>query len=306
MLTLLPSAFCLLPSALRTQSAQYLTVSQEAFSNRFIMSTILFVEDETEIYPVVRSAFRKEIKAKECEFIFVENGLEALKAFERSQNSIDLLVTDLKMPILDGNALIQELEQKDIYLKTIIMSGYPDLAKQTQNLIVNHERLFSFISKPLTYYDDLKPLIKQVLASATSTPLPSLDQTEMKFQQLSKLVNELSLDKKARIIKKLIPYLNQDSILEINQLVKSYLPEIEIRNKQKELLEEKIAAGKLSLDIDLNSIEMLRIEVKSRANGDRYCYLRGKLDGKQLNIYLGSINLFSDRLDLISEQISSK
>ncbi|MDJ0727931.1 MAG: response regulator [Prochloraceae cyanobacterium] len=270
------------------------------------MSTILFVEDETEIYPVVRSAFRKEIKAKECEFIFVENGLEALKAFERSQNSIDLLVTDLKMPILDGNALIQELEQKDIYLKTIIMSGYPDLAKQTQNLIVNHERLFSFISKPLTYYDDLKPLIKQVLASATSTPLPSLDQTEMKFQQLSKLVNELSLDKKARIIKKLIPYLNQDSILEINQLVKSYLPEIEIRNKQKELLEEKIAAGKLSLDIDLNSIEMLRIEVKSRANGDRYCYLRGKLDGKQLNIYLGSINLFSDRLDLISEQISSK
>ena len=125
---------------------------------------------------------------------------------------------------------------------------------------------------------------------------------EIKFQQLSKMVNELPLDKKAKIVKKLLQNLDSNSILEVKEIANNCLPKAEKREIHKKIIKEKIAQGLISLnpDLDLDAIELLRIQIKPAKpgdkNGDRYCYLRGKVEGEQLAIYLGLKSLFSDCL----------
>jgi len=265
------------------------------------MSKVLFVDDLSEMFEMTKVFFRQEIKNKEYEFIYAENGKEALEKIEKFSDSIDLLVTDIKMPIMDGNALIEQLIKQKIILKTIVMSGYPDMERQTKKIIQNNEQWFSFLAKPFNFVEQLKPLIKNVIRAPIQEEL--LDGKDLKFQQLSKLINELPKDKKERIVNKFFPYLDYDSMLELGKSIEQKLPEAKHRKALKLLIEEKIKAKKVSLDIDLDSVEMLRIEAKETKRGDRYYYLRGRLNGEHLNTYLGTDDVFAEHLDLINTPI---
>ncbi len=74
-----------------------------------------------------------------------ENGADALSLLSRD-NSFDLLVTDIEMPVMSGIELIEEMDKRGITTPTCVVSGIDD-----KKVISNLQRLgcSDFLAKPL-------------------------------------------------------------------------------------------------------------------------------------------------------------
>lgn len=83
--------------------------------------TILLVEDE----PAVRHLFAQALSREGYGVFEARNGQEAMKVFEEHGNSIDMLLTDMRMPYMGGAELAQHLRARRVSLKLLCMSGYP-------------------------------------------------------------------------------------------------------------------------------------------------------------------------------------
>lgn len=66
------------------------------------------------------------LEAENYNVTTVENGREALELLMDSENSFDILITDVQMPGLNGLELVTELEERGISIPVIIISGYTD------------------------------------------------------------------------------------------------------------------------------------------------------------------------------------
>jgi PAS domain S-box-containing protein len=86
---------------------------------------ILLVEDE----PGVRRLTRRLLERGGYRVLEADNGLTALGVVESSPE-LDLVLTDITMPQLDGIALVRHLREKHPKLRLMMMSGYPDAATQ--------------------------------------------------------------------------------------------------------------------------------------------------------------------------------
>jgi len=82
--------------------------------------TILVVEDEAEVRKYVVSV----LAARKYRVIQAADGVEALQILEREGQPIDLLLTDVVMPRLNGMELVTELERMRPDTKVLYMSGY--------------------------------------------------------------------------------------------------------------------------------------------------------------------------------------
>ena len=112
--------------------------------------TILLVEDE----PAVRQLFMLALTRAGYRVVEARNGQEALKMFDQHGDSIDLLLTDLRMPYMGGAELAQHLRARRKTLKLIAISGY---AGGTE-----HEFNADFLAKPFSR-DDLLAKVREVL-----------------------------------------------------------------------------------------------------------------------------------------------
>jgi two-component system cell cycle sensor histidine kinase/response regulator CckA len=83
--------------------------------------TILLVEDE----PAVRTLFVRALSREGYEIHEARNGREAVELFDRIGEKIDLLVTDLRMPLMGGIELAQRLRTRQPAMKLLCVSGYP-------------------------------------------------------------------------------------------------------------------------------------------------------------------------------------
>ena len=83
--------------------------------------TILLVEDEA----VVRRLFVKALTESGYRVLEAADGSEGLEVFGRHAASIDLLVTDLRMPTLGGVELAERVRALRPSVKLVCMSGYP-------------------------------------------------------------------------------------------------------------------------------------------------------------------------------------
>jgi PAS domain S-box-containing protein len=110
---------------------------------------ILVVDDEPDIEPLIRQKFRKKIRQNELLFIFARNGAEALKKLQ-AQPDIDVVLTDLNMPEMDGLTLLTRLNEINPIIKTIIISAYGDLEKIRAAM---NRGAFDFLTKPLDLQD---------------------------------------------------------------------------------------------------------------------------------------------------------
>ncbi|NTW21852.1 MAG: response regulator [Nostocales cyanobacterium W4_Combined_metabat2_030] len=110
---------------------------------------ILFVDDETAFESLIRRHFRKEIRAKEIELVFASNGLEALEQV-RVNAPIDLVITDINMPEMDGLTLLEKVHEFDPTIETVVLSAYGDM----KNIRTAMNRgAFDFLNKPIDFQD---------------------------------------------------------------------------------------------------------------------------------------------------------
>src|SRR5690349_17248261 len=89
-------------------------------------SKILVVDDETDLPLLIQQRFRKEIRDKSLEFRFASNGVEALAVME-GEPDIDIVLSDINMPEMDGLTLLSKITDKGPMPKAVIVSAYGDL-----------------------------------------------------------------------------------------------------------------------------------------------------------------------------------
>ena len=90
-------------------------------------ATILLVDDEPDLEDLVVQKFRRQIRDGAMNFLFARDGVEALSVVA-ANGGIDMVVSDINMPRMDGLTLFQKLQEADEKLSTIIVSAYGDMA----------------------------------------------------------------------------------------------------------------------------------------------------------------------------------
>ncbi|MFZ3228422.1 MAG: response regulator, partial [Xanthobacteraceae bacterium] len=88
---------------------------------------ILFVDDEPDLEALITQKFRRQIRDGTAKFLFARDGIEALETL-KANSDIDLVVSDINMPRMDGLTLLQKLQDSDAGMSTIIVSAYGDMA----------------------------------------------------------------------------------------------------------------------------------------------------------------------------------
>ena len=120
---------------------------------------VLVVDDEPDLEPLINMRMRKEIRSGEYKFTFASNGLEALECFTEN-NKIDMLITDINMPQMDGLALLEQVRVQAPDVKSIVVSAYGDM----RNIRTAMNRgAFDFVTKPLDF-EDLRVTIERTRA----------------------------------------------------------------------------------------------------------------------------------------------
>jgi two-component system cell cycle sensor histidine kinase/response regulator CckA len=119
--------------------------------------TILLVEDEDP----VRAVNARALTARGYTVLEAASGVEAMQIIEERGTSVDLVVSDVVMPEMDGPTLLGELRKLYPDLKVIFVSGYAEDAFK-KNLPEGEE--FNFLPKPFSLRQ-LVETVKQVIAS---------------------------------------------------------------------------------------------------------------------------------------------
>ena len=116
--------------------------------------TVLLVEDED----AVRSFAARALGQRGYQVLEASTGTEALDVFESHQGDVDLVLSDVVMPEMDGPTLMEKLRRDRPDLKIIFISGYAEDSFR-KHLADNED--FMFLQKPF----DLKELAAAVKAA---------------------------------------------------------------------------------------------------------------------------------------------
>jgi DNA-binding NtrC family response regulator len=133
------------------------------------MIKILVIDDE----PGIRDLLDVLLRRKGYDVVVAENGREGLKVFRRECPAV--VVLDLKMPVMDGLAVLQELRRLDPTKPVIILTGAgtPEAEEQVRALGVTE-----FVEKEFSLHrlgESLKRLLNNSVTAETrkTSPLPS-------------------------------------------------------------------------------------------------------------------------------------
>jgi len=113
--------------------------------------TILLVEDEEGL----RALNARGLQSRGYTVIEAGNGVEALQELEKQGGDVDVVVSDVVMPEMDGPTLMKELKKRKPDIKIIFVSGY---AEDAFDKSLPDPTQFNFLAKPFT----LKQLVKVV------------------------------------------------------------------------------------------------------------------------------------------------
>ena len=91
-----------------------------------MIAKVLVVDDEPDMETLVSRRFRGQIRSGEWNFEFAHDGHEAIDVLTAIPD-IDLVVTDINMPNMDGLTLLAEITKIDPLMKTVILTAYGDM-----------------------------------------------------------------------------------------------------------------------------------------------------------------------------------
>ena len=119
---------------------------------------ILVVDDEPDLEQLMLQRMRRDIRSGHYEFVFAQNGVEALERLNETQG-IDMVLSDINMPRMDGLTLLEQIPDVDPEIRAVIISAYGDM----KNIRTAMNRgAFDFVTKPVDF-DDLRVTIERTL-----------------------------------------------------------------------------------------------------------------------------------------------
>jgi two-component system, cell cycle sensor histidine kinase and response regulator CckA len=126
------------------------TMARAAAADLTGQGTILLVEDEEGL----RALNARGLSSRGYTVLEAGNGVEAIEAFDK-HGQVDLVVSDVVMPEMDGPTLLKELRRRDPDVKIIFVSGY---AEEAFSKNLPDQEQYAFLAKPFT----LKQLVAEV------------------------------------------------------------------------------------------------------------------------------------------------
>jgi phosphoserine phosphatase RsbU/P len=178
---------------------------------------ILVVDDEADLELLVRHNFRKRISTGELVFHFAGDGEQALRLLS-AHPAIELVITDINMPVMDGLTLLRKAGELRRILKTVIISAYDDMENIRAAM---NGGAYDFLTKPIDFADLEKTVEK------SQRELLTLREGRQAQEQLSTLEHELRIATK---------------------LQQSILPEVIIGREEFEIAASMAAARRVSGD----------------------------------------------------------
>lgn len=127
--------------------------------------TILLVEDEEQ----VRRIAQLTLEAQGYHVLTARHGLEALHLLENRTLPLQLVITDVVMPELNGRQLVQHLRRNYPHIKVLFISGYADDKTGWLSEATTHE---AFLQKPFLPLS-LARKVREVLDSQSLSSLPT-------------------------------------------------------------------------------------------------------------------------------------
>lgn len=119
--------------------------------------SVLFVDDEANILRSLERGMMDE----EFECFFANSGEEAIEVLEQENGNISVIISDMRMPGMDGLQLLKIVKQRWPKTVRIILSGYAQLAQVIAT--VNQADIFRFILKPWKMDEEFMGTIKAAL-----------------------------------------------------------------------------------------------------------------------------------------------
>jgi len=166
------------------------------------MYSLLIVDDE----PLTREYMKLNVSSIHKSWMVAgeaSDGAEALEFIEKQ--SVDLIITDIKMPVMDGLELCKSISLKYPGQKIVILSGYDEFSYAKEAMLYGvHEYL-------------LKPIVKEDLR-ATLDNIAKKIEREKNSELAYKSLLKLSIDSKEYIVKKFLQSLVNESVVEIKTL----------------------------------------------------------------------------------------
>ncbi len=144
---------------------------------------ILIVDDEPDLELLVTQRFRRRNRDNGFDFEFARNGEQALEKLN-SDESIDIVMSDINMPVMDGLTLLSRLRELDRLLRIVIVSAYGDM----KNIRIAMNRgAYDFLTKPIDFEDF------EITLQKTIQEIQGVRAGHEARRQLDAMENELSV-----------------------------------------------------------------------------------------------------------------
>ncbi len=140
---------------------------------------VLFVDDERDVLTGIRRMLRRF--RSQWTMAFAESGEEALKLM--AESPIDVIVTDMRMPGMNGEQLLAEVKKRFPGTVRIVLSGYADRASIMRSVGLVHQylakpcdpdRLIAMVQRACSLQNVIsQESLKQVIAQVSTLPSPS-------------------------------------------------------------------------------------------------------------------------------------
>ncbi|MDD0810972.1 response regulator [Curvibacter sp. RS43] len=150
--------------------------------------TVLCVDDE----PSILSALRRVLRAEGCRLLVAQGGAEALAVL--ATESVDVVVSDMRMPGMDGAQLLAQVREKWPGTARILLTGYADI--DATIAAINNGQIYRYIHKPWDEHE-LRLTVRQ------AAERQQLERERQRLQDLTQEQNqalqELNVSLEARV-----------------------------------------------------------------------------------------------------------
>ncbi len=113
------------------------------------MAKILVVDDESDLELLIKQKFRRKIRENVYEFVFAQNGQEALDRLAEHPD-MDVILSDINMPVMDGLVLLSRLPEANPIVRAVMVSAYGDMHNIRMAM---NGGAFDFVCKPVDFED---------------------------------------------------------------------------------------------------------------------------------------------------------